>query len=123
MQSHQANPNEPERTAEWKLAYLRKHALLNGAVALLVLGASVPLHVPDFRFLLAAAGGGVFGYLAWSQPRLKQHLPWLVPIVLVPVVFFAVEFSAGVSNSVGVIQLLSAGFACMSACFLLEARR
>src|SRR5688572_20885427 len=104
MYPQRPQSGEAEREADWKLNYLRKSARLNALVSLLVLAASVLLHVPDIRFLLAGVAFGVCVYFTWSKPKLSQHMLWLVPLVLVPAVFAAVEYSAGTSKSVGLIH-------------------
>jgi hypothetical protein len=106
--------------AGWKLTYLRKNALLNAAVSLLVLLASLFVHVPDFRFVLAGTAIGVCSYFAWSNHNLIQRFVWLVPVVLVPGVWLAVEFSSGATKAAGLIQLMSTVFAALSACFVVE---
>jgi hypothetical protein len=121
MFSHRSQHAQSERDADWKLAYLRRTAPLNAVVSLFALAASMLLHVPDIRFLIATATLGVCTYFAWSMPKLKTHLVWLVPLAVVPTVIVAGNFSEGTSKSVGSIQFGATVFASLSVCFLLEA--
>jgi hypothetical protein len=110
------SPGEPV----WKLEYLKRAAFPNAAVGLVVLLLSLLANVPAWQFLVASAVLGVFVYASWSYATLREHVVWLVPLLVLPCIWVAVTFSAGVSTSVGAIQLLSTLLFIMSMCFLVE---
>ncbi len=116
-------PKQPHfDDADWKRAYLRRNAPLNTVVLLVVLAASVLLHLPDIRFILAGVAGGICAYFTWSKPELQERTFWLVPLVVIPAALVAVKYGEGANKLVLGLQFLGTIFASLSACFLLETR-
>lgn len=123
MHQHRPPLANTDRDTSWKHGYLKKNALLNAVVSVLVLFTSLLVHIPDPRFFLGGVLMGAFSYFAWSNLQYPRRFVWLVPLVIFPAVWLTVEFGTGATKLLRILQLMATIFAVLSACFVVERYR